>query len=316
MERTLQFQEAARRISCDAFIESLEAAKKGDMSGQLQVAATMTWAAYSCPDAIPAVFDNIGSVWLGEGEPCEIDPGLAEAPIDDEFWSAYWAIVGDYPTGVIPSMANAQITSLGISMDRAEFGVIAERFMARHPRVGALLAKPIPEDLNPELLRSCPYGSLGHTVYRMMVGHGYSQELVDQRTREMSGLEDSLRRVHIRMLQMYRPWQLVGGYEMGDAHDVAFGGFQISQFGLIHQAMVQASFATIICFLSPTAFFILMYLMAEGWQHGQSQPDFMAIDWEYEWIHSIDAIRRRHGITPFRSVFSKDLFSALGASRQ
>ncbi len=79
--------------------------------------------------------------------------------------------------------------------------------------------------------------------------------------------------------------------------------------------MILANFATISCFLAPTGFYILLYLIAEGWRHGQQTPAFMEIDWESEWVHSIDTIRRRHGITPFRGIFSKNLFEVFGTDR-
>ena len=111
---------------------------------------------------------------------------------------------------------------------------------------------------------------------------------------------------------MHRPWNLVAGYDTSDSHQIAYGSFQMSQFGLNHAAMILANFATISCFFAPTGFYILLYLIAEGWRHGQETPAFMEIDWESEWAHSIDTIRKRHGIAPFRSVFSRNLFEVFG----
>ena len=292
-------------------VDSLKAAKRGDATGQLQVAATMTWAAFSCPDAISPVYDNIASVWLGDGEQREIDESLPKAPLKEGFWGTYWAIIEDSKAGVIPSKANAQITSLAFE-SHPDFVSIAERSAQHHSRVQTALAGPSANGLDPDVLKSCPAGSLGQTLYSMIVGHGYSQELVDRRLHELSTLPESLRRVNSRVLHMHRPWQLVAGYDTADAHEIAFGGFQMAQFGLNQAAMVLASFATIGCFLAPTGFFILLYLIAEGWRHGENSPDFMGIDWESEWDHSIDTIRTRHGISPFRSVFSKNLFEVFG----
>ena len=292
-------------------IDSLEAAKKGDATGQLQVSATMTWAAFSCPDATSAVYDNIASVWLGDVEQREIDESLPQAPLREAFWETYWAVIEGSRAGVIPSKANAQITSLAFE-SHPDFVSIAERSAQQHPRVQTALAWPAASGLDRDSLRSCPGGSLGQTLYAMIVGHGYSQELVDRRLQELSSLPESLRRVNSRVVHMHRPWQLVAGYDTTDAHEIAFGGFQVAQFGLNQAAMVLASFATIGCFLAPTGFYILLYLIAEGWRHGESSPDFMAIDWDSEWMHSIETIRQRHGITPFRSVFSKNLFKMIG----
>ncbi|MDE0450845.1 MAG: Coq4 family protein [Gammaproteobacteria bacterium] len=312
MDRTSEFQEATSRVSRESLVDALEAAKKGDAAGQLQVAATMTWAAFSCPDATSAVYDNIASVWLSDGEQREIDESLPEAPLREGFWETYWAVIEDSRAGVIPSKANAQITSLAFE-SHPDFVAIAERSAQNHTRAQAALAWPPASGLNPDVLRSCPAGSLGQTLYGMIVGHGYSQELVDRRLQELSSLPESLRRVNSRVLHMHRPWQLVAGYDAADAHEIAFGGFQMAQFGLNQAAMVLASFATIGCFLAPTGFYILLYLIAEGWRHGEDSPDFMAIDWESEWVHSIETIRERHGIDTFRSVFSSNLFEVFGS---
>lgn len=315
MDRTLEFQQATRQPSRESLITSLEAAKKGYATGQLQVAATMTWVAFSCPDAMNAVYDVIASVWLGDDEPREIGGRLPEAPLEADFWEAYWAIVEDSRAGVIPSKANADITAMAL-VAHPDFISIAERSTQNHARVRAILGDPAPSGPDPAVLRSCPEGSLGQTLHGMIVGHGYSLELIDTRLREFTSLPQSLRRVNNHVLQMHRPWQLVAGYDTGDAHEIAFGGFQMAQFGLNQAAMVLASFATIGCFLAPTGFYILLYLISEGWRHGQETPDFMEIDWESEWVHSVDAIQKHHVITPFRSVFSKNLFEVFGTPRE
>ena len=314
MDRTLEFQQATSRISGDELIESLEAAREGDATGQLQVAATMTWAAFSCPDAISAVYDNISTVWLGDGALREIDDGLPEAPLEAGFWKEYWEVVEDSREGVIPSSANARISALGILEAHPGFLSIAERSVQNDPRVRPAIDETSSEGLQPDVLRTCPAGSLGQTLYGMIIGHGYSLELIERRLNYANLLPQLLRRVNTRVLQMHRPWEIVAGYDTGGAHQIAYGGFQVAQFGLHQAAMVLASFATIGCFLAPTGFYILLYLIAEGWRHGQQTPAFMEIDWDSEWVHSVDTIRKRHGIASFRSVFSKNLFEVFGTS--
>lgn len=311
MDRTLEFQQATSRISGEELIEALEAAREGDAAGQLQVAATMTWAAFSCPDALSAVYDNIETVWLGSGAHPEIDEGLPEAPLEAGFWEEYWDVVEDSREGVIPSSANARISALGILEAHPGFMSIAERSVQNDPRVRPAIVEVPSEGLQPDVLRTCPAGSLGQTLYGMIIGHGYSLELIERRLNYASSLPQSLRRVNTRVLQMNRPWELVAGYDTG-AHQIAYGGFQVAQFGLHQAAMVLASFATIGCFLAPAGFYILLYLIAEGWRHGQQTPPLIEIDWDSEWVHSVEVIRRRHRISPFRSVFSKNLFEVFG----
>ena len=314
MDQTLEFEQATYRVDRDTLADSLEAAKKGYATGQLHVAATMTWAAFSCPDAIQSVYDNIASIWLGEGEQREIDEGLPEAQLEAAFWESFWAVIEDSRKGVVPSKADNQVVDMALASNPSFFA-IAEQYIKNHPRVGAALVDSEPSGLDPVALRACPEGSLGNTLYHMIVGHGYSQELVDRRVQQLSFLPESLRRLNSLVAQMNRPWNMVAGYDAGDSHQIAYGGFQVAQFGLNHAAMILASFATISCFLAPTGFYILLYLIAEGWRHGQETPDFLKIDWESEWVHSVDTIRERHGITPFRSVFSKNLFEVFGPPR-
>ena len=314
MDQTLEFEQATCRVSGDTLIDSLEAAKKGYAKGQLQVAATMTWAAFSCPNAIHAVYDNIASVWLSDGEQREIDEGLPEAPLVARFWESYWPVIEDSRKGVVPSKAANQVVDMALASNPS-FIAIAEQYIKNHPRVGAALVDSEPIGLDPVVLRACPEDSLGNTLHHMIAGHGYSQELVDRRLQQLSFLPESLRRLNSLVAQMNRPWSMVAGYDTGDSHQIAYGGFQLAQFGLGHAAMILASFATISCFLAPTGFYILLYLIAEGWRHGQETPDFLEIDWDAEWIHSVDRIRERHGITPFRSVFSKNLFEVFGPPR-
>lgn len=312
MDRNLEFQQVTSRISGEELIEALEAAREGDATGQLQVAATMTWAAFSCPDAIKPVYDNISTVWLGNGVHREIDKGLPEAPLEAGFWEEYWNVVEDSKKGVIPSRANARISALGILEAHPGFMSIAERSVQNDTRVRSAIVGAPSDGLQPDALRTCPAGSLGQTLYQMIVGHGYSLELIERRLNYASSLPRLLRRVNTRVLQMHRPWELVAGYDTGGAHQIAYGGFQVAQFGLHQAAMVLASFATIGCFLAPTGFYILLYLIAEGWRHGETSPDFLEIDWESEWVHPIETIRMRHGISPFRSVFSKNLLEVFG----
>ncbi len=313
MDRTLEFQNAARRIGRKALVDSLEAAKQGHAAGQLQIAATMTWAAFSCPDAIDAVYDNIAGVWLGDDDPQEMPERLAEAPLDSQFWKDFWATTGESSQQIIPSDFQNRVVDIALA-SRPRFINIAERYVKNHPNLGAVLARPVRDSLDPVALGACPANSLGKTLHGMIVGHGYSQAIVDMRLQQLRHLPESLLRVNSRVVKMHRPWNLVAGYDTGDSHQIAYGAFQLAQFGLNHAAMILASFAAISCLVAPTGFYILLYLIAEGWRHGQQTPNFMEIDWESEWVHSVDTIRERHGIAPFRSVFSKNLFEVFGTA--
>lgn len=314
MEQTLEFQNETRRIGREALVDSLEAAKTGSAPDQLRVAAAMAWVAFSCPEAIDAVYDNIASIWLGEGGQPEVVGGLPEARLDSDFWEKFWAMIGKPRDGFVPSGFQTKVMDMALA-STPDFIAVAERYVKSHPNVGTVLATPVRDDLDPAALGACPENSLGRTLHEMIVGHGYSQAIVDFRLSQLSSLPESLLRVNSCLVKMHRPWNLVAGYDTGDSHQIAYGGFQLAQFGLNHAAMALASFATISCLYAPTAFYILLYLVSEGWRHGQETPAFMEIDWDSEWVHSVDTIRKRHGITPFRSVFSRNLFEVFGTPR-
>ena len=275
----------------------------------------MTWVAFSCPDAIDTVYDIIAGTWLADDiEQSDMATDSAEAPLDPAFWNAYWTIVEQSRRGVVPSDFQNHVMDLALTSN-PELLAIADQNVRNHPRLRSELIRAPSPGLQPDVLRSCPDGSLGHTLYHMIVGHGYNQDVVNSRLQQMSFLPESLRRVNSRLVQMHRPWNMIAGYDTGDSHQIAYGGFQLAQFGLHHAAMVLASFATISCFQAPAGFYILLYLVSEGWRHGQATATFMDIDWESEWAYPIDTIRKRHDITPFRSVFSKNLFEVFGAPR-
>ena len=312
MEAKLQFQRAAVRVRCDTLAESLRAARLGDDTGQVRVAAAMAWVAFSCPDAIEPVYDTIAGVWLGSGETRKIAPDLPEAPLAADFWKAFWSVVDDAAQGYDAASITARVAALGGAVHPG-FEAIAEGCAERHPGAAAALTEPVPGRTDLEALGSCAEQTLGKTLYRMIVEQGYDLEVLDREAIALGALPRSLKYLNTRILQMHDVWHLVAGYETTASHEIAISAFQLAQFGHNYSAMFLATAATISHSLQPAGFGILMQLIAEAWRHGRQAPALMDIAWEAEWNHSIAAIREAHGIPVYQSVFAADLLESLAA---
>jgi ubiquinone biosynthesis protein Coq4 len=306
-----EFQRATIRTDAHSLADAVSAAKRGKASGRLQIATAMAWAAYSCPDATNAIFDNITSAWLGSGPRPEIPMDLPEAPLEDSFWQAFWTVV-DGPEGGYDAIS---ITLAVASLSGAvhpDFEQIAETHARNHPGAAAALTHPVPGRTNIEALAACPQPSLGNSLHTMIVENGYDPEVIDRNEIMLSELPHSLQYLNTRILQMHDVWHLVAGYETSSSHEISISSFQLAQFGHNYSSMFLAAVATISHFTAPRGFSILMQLIAEAWQHGRTTPAMMDIEWEEEWDHSLEDIRARHGIVTLASVFPANLLETLG----
>ena len=266
----------------------------------------MAWAGFSCPDAIEAVYDNIATAWLGSGEAPRIPGHLPEAPLEPDFWTAFWSVIDDAEKGYDAASITARVAALGGAV-HSDFEAIAETCARRHPGAGAALTRPVPGRTDLERLRGCDENSLGRTLYGMVVDQGYDLEVLNREAIRLSALPPSLRYLNTRILQMHDVWHLVAGYETTATHEIAISAFQLAQFGHNYSAMFLATVTTIAHAMQPAGFPILMQLIAEAWQHGCRSPAFMDIEWEEEWNDCIETIRARHGIAVYRSALPADL---------
>ena len=94
----------------------------------------MAWAAFACPDACQAVWDNIASAWLGSGPTPPVPTGLAEAPIEDSFWQAFWAVVDGHDDGYDALTITEAVASLGAVVVRRPLEIVSSgdaRVLAR-----------------------------------------------------------------------------------------------------------------------------------------------------------------------------------------
>ncbi len=310
MNRRAQLQELTRHTSSQTLIDAVADAKRGGSAGRLQLSAAMAWVAFACPDACPAVCDNIASAWLGKGPTPEVPTNLPEAPLTDEFWQAFWQVVDGHDEGYDAISITVAVASLGAALHE-DFGPLAEDHARRHRGAAAAQRNPIPGYTNMDALAHCPEDSLGYALHRLILDNGYDPEVLNRDDIQLAELPHILHYLNARILQMHEVWHLVAGYRTTSLGEISISGFQLAQFGHNYSSMFLAAVLSISTFKEPRGFHILMQIINEGWQHGRETPYMMDIEWEQEWDTSLDDIRAKYNIPLFKSEFPDDLFERL-----
>jgi ubiquinone biosynthesis protein Coq4 len=305
-----QIESLTKRADRATIAQAVAAAKRGDRAGQMQLTGVMAWAAYSCPDANNAVYDNIASAWLGQGPTPEIPEGLAEAPITDSFWEAFWTVVEGPEEGYDALTVTVAVASLSNALP-PEFEPIAEQNARNHPGAAIALTSPIPGHTDIDALASCPSGSLGLSLHTMIVENGYDPEVLDREEIELSAMPHTLHYLNARILQMHDVWHLVAGYTTHSSNEIAISAFQLAQFGHNYSAMFLAAGMAMATTKEPRGFTVIMQIVTEAWQHGRDTPVMMDIEWENEWNNSLESIRLKYAIPMYQSVFPADLLESI-----
>jgi ubiquinone biosynthesis protein Coq4 len=305
-----KIQQATKRPDAQSLREAVAAAKKGDASGRMLITGAMAWAAYSCPDATEAVYDNIASTWLGSGPAPEIPEGLHEAPLTDSFWQSFWEVVEGPPEGYDALTITVAVAALGEAL-HPEFEQIAEKYACHHPGAVKAVTRPIPGHTDIPALANCPEKSLGLSLYNMIVENGYDPEVLDRESIKLSALPHSLHYLNARILQMHDVWHLVAGYTTHSSNEIAISAFQLAQFGHNYSAMFLAAGMAMATTKEPRGFTIIMQIVTEAWQHGRETPCMMDIEWEREWNSSLGDIRAKYEIPTYKSVFPPDLLESI-----
>lgn len=295
-----------------AFKQTLALAKASDQHAQLQVSGTLLWCAFAAPQAISPIYDVLSQTYLGL--PIS-DESLAvpEATIPDKFWQAFSKTLTGPEGGYDATTITATVAALG-SATAPEFHTLVEEAARLHPGADNAANKPVPPLMSFSDIDSCPSGSLGNALYRMLVDNGYDPEVLDRDAIGLSNLKPAVRYLNTRILQMHDVWHLVADYETTSLHEIAISSFQLAQFGHNYSAMFLATVATMSQSNGPDAFNLMIRIIAESWVHGRETPPMMAIEFEKEWQESIDDIRRRYKIAPFKGSFPADLFEQLKAA--
>lgn len=309
MTRRARLQQSTARMDARTISDAVAAAKRGDSEGRLQLCAAMAWIAYACPEATTAVCDNIASAWLGHGPTPEIPTGLDEAPLEDSFWQAFWAVVDGHDDGYDALSITVAVASLAGAV-HPSMSDLADRHAHHHWGAAEAIKNPIPGHTDFEALSKCPQGSLGQSLHRMIVDNGYDPEVLDREAIALSQLPHALHYLNARILQMHDVWHLVAGYKTTSSNEIAISAFQLAQFGHNYSSMFLAAVMTISTFKEPRGFTILMQIITEAWQHGRETPVMMDIEWEKEWNNSLETIRTAHSIPVYQSIFPADLMES------
>lgn len=313
MNQRLELQHCTRRTDAQTIANAVASTKRGEAAGRIQLAAVMAWVAYSCPDATTAVYDNITSAWLGYGPTPEIPLTLPEAPIEDSFWEAFWAVVEGPEEGYDALTITVAVAALADAL-HPNFEPIAENSAQHHRGAAVAHNSPIPGHTDIQALAHCPQDSLGLSLYNMIVENGYDPEVLDRESIKLAAMPHSLHYLNARILQMHDVWHLVAGYETTSSNEIAISAFQLAQFGHNYSAMFLAVGMAMSVTKEPRGFAIILQIIAEAWQHGREAPVMMDIVWENEWNNSLEEIRASHGINTYKSIFPVDLLESIDSA--
>ncbi len=301
-----EFKAQTHRVEAQAFRADVVAARGGDRDARERVSAALMWTAFSCPDATEALYDNLASAWLGRGPQPEIPDDLPQAPLEEEFWAQFLEVVEAERGDSDATRITVGVAALGAVVHES-FGEIAENHAQNHPGARAALTKPLPGRTDLKILGKCPEGSLGKTLYKMVVENGYDLEVLDREALGLSELPTSLAYLNTRILQMHDVWHLVAGYQTTGTHEVAISSFQLAQFGHNYSSMFLATVSAVTILNKPQGFSLLMQLISEAWLHGRETPAMMDIEWEQEWEKTLPEIRQQHGIPTYSSILPATL---------
>lgn len=306
MDRRNALQQLTRHTDAATIAQAVAAAKHGSAEGRLQLTAAMAWVAFACPDACPAVCDNIASAWLGTGPTPEVPLNLPEAPLQDSFWDAFWSVVDGHDEGYDAISITVAVAALGAAVHE-DFGQLAESHARSHPGAAAALRSEIPGYTDMDELARCPTGTLGHALHRLIIDNGYDPEVLQRDDIGLGELPHVLHYLNARILQMHEVWHLVAGYETTGTGEISISAFQLAQFGHNYSSMFLVAVMAIADFKEPRTFNVLMQIINEGWRHGRETPAMMDIEWEREWRTPLPRVREKYGIPTYQSIFPADL---------
>ena len=315
MERRSRFAaEAAAQLLLSSVADAAKIARAGGSTDAL--AAAFCHAAFVAPEHTVAIYDIFADNWLDKAPapPPEIDRTATGERPTPQFWGAFWSVIDDARAGRLDAIGiTGRVASLG-SLLPASFGERAEKLARNNPGIGMAAQPDVPRRLDLEELARQPADSLGGDFHRLIVDNKFDLEVLDREAIGLARLPPALRFLDTRILQMHDVWHLVGGFRTTVLHEMAISAFQLAQFGHGYSAMFLATVATTASFGETGGAPVLLQTMAEGWRHGRTSPNFMAIDWEREWQFSVADIRARHGIAPFAGTYPADLFEQARAA--
>ena len=314
MQNRQVFEGTVGMLDYDSIAGAVAKIRQNDAAGREQILAAVCWAAFACPQAITPIFDALAKAWLGAEKglvpamAAEPD-NLPSAPLESSFWQAFWSVIDQKNFDAIS--ITAAVAGLGGAVHSSMLA-LSEAAAAQHPGASAAKTRPVPGHTDLKALATTPKNSLGYTLHQMVVDNGYDLEVLDRDAIQLSELPPSLRYLNVRILQMHDVWHLAAGYSTSGSHEIAISAFQLAQFGHNYSAMFLAVVLMKSHVGTPRSFTLLLQLILEAWRHGRQVPAMMEIEWEAEWQHSIEDIRKRYDIKPYRSVLPANMLEVFG----
>ncbi|MGF1455096.1 MAG: Coq4 family protein [Alphaproteobacteria bacterium] len=280
---------------------------------KLAFAAALSHGAFAAPDRIAVLYDEAVAGWFGTPVAAAAIHPLDRSPdlVPDAIWPRFWSLIDDASAGGLDAGT--------ITMRTAEIsGAFPETFTARlceaanrYPHIASVAARPFPPKIDIEILAPCPEGSVGHALYRLIVDNQFDLEVLDRDALGLRALPKPLDYLNVRILQTHDLWHLVAGYDTTALHEIGISAFQMAQFGHAYSALFLGEVATIAALGEPMGFGMLMDVVLSAWKHGRETPPMMDIEWEAIWNEPVDAVRARHGVTPYASPYPANLLEQL-----
>jgi ubiquinone biosynthesis protein Coq4 len=306
------------RGAIEAAAALLKAEPMTDAPERLVLPAALAFAALAAPDAVTGVYDAAARGWLGRAvdAPAIAPFSRPPEPIPQALWSDFWALSDDAREGRVADAGAITVRTAALA------GHTQDDFRARvaeaaylWPGVAEAAARSFPGKLDVHALASCPAGSIGHALYRLIVDNKFDLEVLDRDALGLRDLPKPLDYLNVRILQTHDLWHILAGYETTALHEIAISAFQMAQFGHSYSAMFLSVVAAIGHQGERAGLPVLYETIFQAYAHGRETPPLMDIAWESHWHTPVPELRATHGVVPFVSPFPADLFEQLRGMR-
>ena len=293
---------------------------------ELALAALMTTAAFVDPVAQVPIFDAIAEAlaagtdagrraeiieaalpWVVEGKP--------RVAVARPLWDGFWAIVGQPPgeqRGGGELDFTLRVVALGELYDQRLIDQ-CEAALLEFDSVHALLAEPEVRMKTSDLEGHAP-DSLATDLLKMLTAQGYDLEVIDADTVVLPGDYPAQNRTNRRILQLHDIWHLLGGYGFTGAGEVAISGFQMAQFGQNYSTRFLATVASGTAFHLPPLTDLVLNVTFDGWRHGRTTQELLALPWHERIADPISKIRQDLGMTALESEAVRQLDALTAAT--
>ena len=260
--------------------------------------------AFALPEAGLAAYDRLAELFL-DGLPlafsaralgAAVERALADpARLAPALLPALWAVI----EGGVGADITPRVAALGAAHPPALRDASA-RAMRQHPGFDEFRRRPPMPRLTMEHITARAAGSLGDTLYRLIVDNGYTLDVLDPET--VTGYHPELDGPNRYILQTHEIWHLVAGYSTSPGHEVAISGFQLAQFGHPYSRDFLAAIIALTTFSAPATACFVIQLALEGWRHGRRTPPLTLVDWHGRLDEPVAAIRVGEGVEPYQSL--------------